>query len=50
MNTETNTPEKEFEPFGPEWEKEMMKWSKPMLIAYLKEKLILLNEVSNPHP
>lgn len=27
----------DYVPFGPEWEKEMMKWSKPMLIAKLKE-------------
>jgi len=32
----------DYEPFGKEWEKEMMKWNKKMLIDFLKEKLILL--------
>lgn len=35
MNTET-----EYQPFGKEWEKEMSKWSKPLLIDLLKTKMI----------
>ena len=31
----------DFVPYGPEWEKEMMKWNKPMLIDYLRK---LLND------
>jgi hypothetical protein len=41
------------EPFGKLWEKEMMKWSKKMLIDFLKEQLIKLQESKltdvNPH-
>lgn len=31
--------EKDYEPFGAEWEKEMMKTTKPFLIAMLKDAL-----------
>jgi hypothetical protein len=30
----------EYEPYGPEWVKELMKWSKPQLIRMLREALI----------
>jgi hypothetical protein len=36
------------EPFGKLWEKEMMKWSKKMLIDFLKEQLIKLQEDELP--
>ena len=38
--------EKPYEPFGPEWEREMMKWSKRDLIAELRG---LLMERRAPH-
>jgi len=31
--------QKEYEPFGPEWEKELMKWNKKMLIDFLRKLL-----------
>ncbi len=30
---------KDYELYGEEWKKEMMKWEKEMLVAYLAEKL-----------
>lgn len=35
MKTDINN----YVPFGPEWEKEMMKWNKPALIEFLKKNL-----------
>jgi len=35
-----NADRKEWIPFGEEWDKEMMKWTKPMLIDFLKKNLI----------
>lgn len=37
--------EKDYEPFGKEWEKEMMKFTKPRLISMLKD--ALKNVISN---
>jgi hypothetical protein len=34
-----NTEEKEYEPFSEEWEKEMMKFNKKLLIEFLKKAL-----------
>ncbi len=31
---------KEYIPFGDEWKKEMMKWTKPMLIEFLRNILL----------
>ncbi len=39
--------EKEFVPFGPEWEKEMMKWSKKMLIDKIRELLQGKNSIKD---
>ncbi len=38
--------DKEYTPFGPEWEKEMNKWTKKMLIEFLKNKLIELQNIN----
>lgn len=41
------TEEKDFKPYGQEWEKEMMKWSKKDLIAQLKKILTDLPKLSD---
>lgn len=38
-----STPEKPCVPFGPEWEKEMMKWRKEELVKELKTVLKRIN-------
>lgn len=40
MSDTPKTESKEYIPYGPEWQKEMMKWNKPQLIDWLRSQLI----------
>jgi hypothetical protein len=44
--TKSNT-EQEYIPFGKEWEKEMMRMTKPELIDFLRSTLISNRELNN---
>jgi hypothetical protein len=44
------TPEKDFEPYGPEWEKELMKWTKKQLIEWIRVLLLSTKRDKNQAP
>lgn len=37
----------DYEPYGPDWKKEMMKWRKDMLIDWIRKLLMEKHEGSN---